>query len=211
MSTPRRGLLVGDRHDAAAIRLTLRPQGLLAPLDQPTSTPRGSSRRALVLPGFHAQGSPPGRAGYDYLGNRKTPRTGLSPAGSMLLWAAPERTLSPDNRHPAARPLGLPRFVARAGTTVGTATITCIAGRKWESVARSSPAAPCRLAAAAAPLRSCGVAASASKQREDAVRRAARRAPAIRQRACRSGCYAASLTCRRNGRIVCASSCGWSS
>jgi hypothetical protein len=91
MSTPRRGLLVGDRHDAAAIRLTLRPQGLLAPLDQPTSTPVGPGRRALVLPGFHAQGSPPGRAGYDYLGNRKTPRAGLSPAGSMLLWAALER------------------------------------------------------------------------------------------------------------------------
>ena len=91
MSTPQRGLLVGDRHDAAAIRLTLRPQGLLAPLDQPTSTPVGPGRRALVLPGFHAQGSPPGRAGYDYLGNRKTPRAGLSPAGSMLLWAALER------------------------------------------------------------------------------------------------------------------------
>jgi hypothetical protein len=82
---------VGDRNDAAAIRLTLRPQGLLAPLDQPTSTPLGPGRRALVLPGFHAQGSPPGRAGYDYLGNRKTPRAGLSPAGSMLLWAALER------------------------------------------------------------------------------------------------------------------------
>ena len=51
----------------------------------------GPGRRALVLPGFHAQGSPPGRAGYDYLGNRKTPRAGLSPAGSMLLWAALER------------------------------------------------------------------------------------------------------------------------
>jgi len=85
---------VGDRHDAAAIRLTLRPQGLLAPLDQPTSTPVGPGRRALVLPGFHAQGSPPGRAGYDYLGNRKTPRAGLSPAGSMLLWAALERRWS---------------------------------------------------------------------------------------------------------------------
>jgi hypothetical protein len=81
---------VGDRHDAAAIRLTLRPQGLLAPLDQPTSTVR-PGRRALVLPGFHAQGSPPRRAGYDYLGNRTIPRAGLSPAGSMLLWAALER------------------------------------------------------------------------------------------------------------------------
>ncbi len=91
MSTPRRGLLVGNRNDAAAIRLTLRPQGLLAPLDQPTSTPLGPGRRALVLPGFHAQGSLPGRAGYDYLGNRKTPRAGLSPAGSMLLWAARKR------------------------------------------------------------------------------------------------------------------------
>ncbi len=52
---------MGDRHDAAAIRLTLRPQGLLAPLDQPTSTPVGPGRRTLVLPGFHAQGWPPGR------------------------------------------------------------------------------------------------------------------------------------------------------
>jgi hypothetical protein len=82
---------VGHRHDAAAIRLTPRPQGLLAPLDQPTSTPVGPDRRALVRPGFHAQGSPPERARYDYLGNRKTPRAGLSPAGSMLLWAALER------------------------------------------------------------------------------------------------------------------------
>jgi hypothetical protein len=110
---------VGDRHDAAAIRLTLRPQGLLAPLDQPTSTPMGPGRRALVLPGFHAQGSPPGRAGYDYLGNRKTPRAGLSPAGSMLLWAALERRSNDSDLVGAYFAVVLHRALTRPGGARG--------------------------------------------------------------------------------------------
>ena len=61
MSTPRRGLLVGDRNDAAAIRLTLRPPRIArAPGPTDLDPKLGPGRRALVLPGFHAQGSPPG-------------------------------------------------------------------------------------------------------------------------------------------------------
>jgi hypothetical protein len=60
MSTPEGGLLVGDRNDAAAIRLTLRPQGLLAPLDQPTSTPWGRAAGHLYFRAFTPKGRPPG-------------------------------------------------------------------------------------------------------------------------------------------------------
>jgi len=81
LSTPQRGLLVGHGNDAAAIRLMLRPQGLFAPLDQPTSTSKSRGRRVLVLPGFHAQGSPPGRAGYDYLGTSDN-----SQGGTLTRW-----------------------------------------------------------------------------------------------------------------------------
>ena len=73
MSTPQRGLLVGDRHDAAAIRLTLRPQGLLAPLDQPTRPQEGRAAGHLYFRAFTPKGRPPGRAGYDYLGNQILP------------------------------------------------------------------------------------------------------------------------------------------
>ena len=72
---------MGHYDDAAAIRLMLRPQGLLAPLDQPTSTPKSRSRRAPVLPGFHAHGLPPGRAGYDYLGTSDN-----SHGGTLTRW-----------------------------------------------------------------------------------------------------------------------------
>ena len=51
---------MGDRHDAAAIRLTLRPQGLLAPLDQPTSTPSGRAAGHLYFRAFTPKGRPPG-------------------------------------------------------------------------------------------------------------------------------------------------------
>src|ERR1035441_7729001 len=60
MSTPQRGLLVGDRHDAAAIRLTLRPQGLLAPLDQPTRPQEGRAAGHLYFRAFTPKGRPPG-------------------------------------------------------------------------------------------------------------------------------------------------------
>ena len=50
---------MGDRNDAAAIRLTLRPQGLLAPLDQPTTTPRGRAAGHLYFRAFAPKGRPP--------------------------------------------------------------------------------------------------------------------------------------------------------
>jgi hypothetical protein len=45
------------------------------PLDQSTST-RWPGRRVLILPGLHAQGSPPERAGYDYLGTSDNSQDG---------------------------------------------------------------------------------------------------------------------------------------
>ena len=76
--------------DAAAPRFARTP----GPADL---GPAGPGRRALLLPGFHAQESPPERAGYHYLGNRTTPRAGLPPAGSMLLWAARDDELMLDH------------------------------------------------------------------------------------------------------------------
>ena len=59
LSTPRRGLLAGAPDDAAAIRLTLRPQGLLAPL---ANRPRPYGRAAghLYFRAFTPRGRPPG-------------------------------------------------------------------------------------------------------------------------------------------------------
>ena len=59
LSTPQRGLLVGHGNDAAAIRLMLRPQGLLAPLDQPTTTPRDRAAGHLYFRAFTPKGRPP--------------------------------------------------------------------------------------------------------------------------------------------------------
>jgi len=50
---------VGGRNDAAAIRLMLRPHGLLAPLDQPTSTPRLRAAGHLYFRAFTPRGRPP--------------------------------------------------------------------------------------------------------------------------------------------------------
>jgi hypothetical protein len=51
--------LVGAPNDAAAIRLMLRPQGLLAPLDQPTTTPKGRATGHLYFRAFTLTGRPP--------------------------------------------------------------------------------------------------------------------------------------------------------
>src|SRR6266545_8430512 len=53
----------------------LRPQGLLAPWTN-RPRPRGPWPPGLLLPGFHAQGSPPGRAGYNYLGTSDNSQDG---------------------------------------------------------------------------------------------------------------------------------------
>ena len=84
---PPKGLLAGYPNDAAAIRLMLRAQGFLAPLDQPTTTPRDRAAGHLYFRAFTPRGRPRGVP--DITTWTIGRKTGLSPAGSMLLWAAP--------------------------------------------------------------------------------------------------------------------------
>ena len=101
LSAPQtRELLVVHADDAAAFASCCGPKGCSHPW--PTDlAPEEPGRRVLVLPGFHAQGSPPGAPDMTTWAHRTTPRAGLPPAGSMLLRAAHHRGHGNDDPCPA--------------------------------------------------------------------------------------------------------------